>query len=299
MRSFSCVATVCICVGLCPSSAGAHDHSAAQAEVQQTVESYTAAFNSRDAGKLAEHWSPDAVYTNPLTGNQVTGREAIQEEFKSILASMGETKLEVQVDSIELLSPGVAIEHGTATLFTPEGTPEVSSYSAVHVKQGGKWLLDRVSEEEQQAVAPHHDQLRRLEWMVGSWLDQSGEGQVETTCHWTRNQNYLVRSFKISIEGQIEMTGMQLIGWDAAKDTIRSWAFDSEGGFAEGVWTQRGDRWFIESSSTLPSGERGSAINILKPLDADTIGWQSTGREVGGQILPDIDEVKITRLPTP
>ena len=55
-----------------------------------------------------------AVYTNSLNGEQVEGREAIVKEFEAILAEKKETRLIVDVQSIEFVSPSVAIERGIA-----------------------------------------------------------------------------------------------------------------------------------------------------------------------------------------
>ena len=45
--------------------------------IRAAVASYVAAFNRGDAGALAALWSPEAVYTNPLSGQQVVGRAEI------------------------------------------------------------------------------------------------------------------------------------------------------------------------------------------------------------------------------
>jgi len=272
------------------------DQVADQAAIEKAVESYTTAFNARDAKSLAAHWSPEAVYINPLTDSRVEGREAIAKEFETILAELKEAKLAVEIESIRFISPGVAVENGVATLLSREGEPEESSYTAIHVKRNGKWLLDRVTEEDVPVVQSHYGQLKDLEWMIGTWLDSDESNQIETTCHWARNNNFIIRSFKVVVEDRIDTSGMQIIGWDSALGKIRSWAFDSEGGFAEGTWTKKSDRWIVESNTTLPDGQKGSSINIMTVVDENTFGWQSTGREVDGTILPDIDEVKITRV---
>jgi hypothetical protein len=88
---------------------------------------------------------------------------------------------------------------------------------------------------------------------------------------------------------------MQLVGWDAARKQIRSWVFDSDGGFAEGVWTKKGDRWSIQTTATLSGGARASSISILEPIDANSFSWQKVSRVVDGEILPNIDVVTIVR----
>jgi len=278
----------------------ATDQAADKVAIERSVESYVTAFNAHDSKALAAHWSPEAVYTNPSTGNQVVGHEAIEKEFDSLLTERKGDKLEVDIESIEFVSPNVAVENGVAKVMGPEGEVEASNYTAVHVRRDGKWLLDRVSETEEAAVPPsHYEQLKDLEWMIGTWLDANENHQIETTCQWARNHNFIVRSFKVSIENRIETSGMQIIGWDPAAEKIRSWAFDSNGGFAEGKWTKKEDSWIVESNATLPDGQKASSINMMTVVDENTFGWQSTGREVDGNILPNIDEVQVTRLAVP
>ena len=126
--------------------------------------------------------------------------------------------------------------------------------------------------------------------------DKDGGDVVRTNCEWSRNKNYLVRTFTASVEGNINLTGMQFIGWDAARKQIRSWVFDSDGGFAEGVWTKKGDRWMIRTTATLPDGKLASSTSIIQPLDGNQFSWQKVSRVVDGEILPNIEPVVIVRL---
>lgn len=119
-----------------------------RAAIQKSVESYVAAFNAKDAKALAAHWSPEGVYIDRTSGQRTTGRDALEKEFQATLQTQKDARLNVKVASLEFVSPNVAIEQGAATITTPDGEPIVSSYSAVHVKRDGQWLIHRVSEQE-------------------------------------------------------------------------------------------------------------------------------------------------------
>lgn len=266
-----------------------------EAAIRKTVESYVAAFNRADAKALADHWSETAVYVNRFTGEQAVGRAAIAEQFASIFKERKELKLDVSIESIRLLSPNVAVEHGTAKVLAPQAEPEEMNYTAIYIKRDDKWLLDRVTDGTDEAPPSHYEQLKTLEWMVGSWVDEDDNARIETECNWTKNRNFLTRSFTIEVGDQIEMSGMQIIGWDPAAKTIRSWAFDSDGGFAEATWTYKKDRWQIHNTGVLADGRKASAINVMRPLDADSFTWQTLERTAGGELLPNIDEVLIVR----
>ncbi len=275
----------------------AADQAADRAAIEKAIESYTAAFNAHDAQALAARWSPDAVYINPLTGSQVEGREAIEKEFEAILSELKETKLAVEVQSIQFISPGVAVENGVAKLITADGQPQESTYTAIHVKRDGQWLLDRVTEEDVPVVSSHYEQLKQLEWMIGHWVDADDQARIETTCEWTRNKNFITRSFTVSIQNRIDLAGMQVIGWDPAAKQIRSWVFDSDGGFAEGRWTKKENHWYVTVTGTLPDGGSASSVNIISYVDDNQFKWQSVSRTVDGGLLPNIDEVVVVRAP--
>jgi len=268
-----------------------------RASIATAIKLYEEAFNSRDAKGLAKHWSREGVYTSRLTGQAIVGRNALEKEFTSLFAEVNDTKMELETKSIEFVSPNVAIEQGVATIIQPENEPAKSGYSVVYVKREGQWLIDRVSEDEEPAAAPtHHEQLKDLAWIIGDWVDQDGSGiTIETTCKWTRNQNFITRSFSASNEDRISITGMQFVGWDAASKQIRSWAFDSDGGVAEGNWKLKGKNWIVNTTATLTDGKKASSTTIFRPMGENSFGWQKTNRVVDGEILPNIDEVLIVR----
>ena len=268
---------------------------AEEAAIRKAVESYVAAFNQGDAKALAAMWSPEAVYTSPLSGEQVVGHEAIETQFSAIFAEAKGAKLEAKTDAIQFVSPNVAVEHGTAKVIRPDQAPEESEYTAVYVKRDGQWLLDRVTEEDVPVVPSHYDELKDLEWMIGTWVDQDEQNRIETTCQWTKNQNFMTRAFTLSVRDRIEMAGMQIIGWDPAAKQIRSWVFDSDGGFGEGVWSKKDKRWDVQSTGTLPDGRKSSSVNIITYVDGNTFTWQSVDRQAGGELLPNVDEVVVVR----
>ncbi len=266
-----------------------------EAAIRKADEAYTQAFNKHDAKALAEAWSPDAVYLNRTTGDEVTGRAAIAEEFTAVFKDQPEVKLELSVQSIRFVSPNVAVEEGIAKTLVPKAEPEEEEYNAVFVRRDGQWLLDRVTEKAKKAAPTASEQLKPLEWMIGHWVDKDDKVDVQTDCKWTKNRSYITRSFTVAVEGDMNMSGMQVIGWDPAAKTIRSWTFDSDGGFTEGTWTFQKGRWFIRNKGVLADGRKASMVNVIKPVDQNSFTWQTVERTVGGELLPNIDAVLIVR----
>jgi hypothetical protein len=224
------------------------------------------------------------------------GQAEIEKVLADKLANLGDAKLKVDVKSIDFVSPNVAIETGTVRIVGPNSEPEVTQYTAVNVKRDGKWLLDRISEEKPPAPPPsNYEHLKDLEWMIGSWIDQDDEATIQTDCEWTKNRNFITRSFAVVVGDQVDLAGMQIIGWDPVANQIRSWVFDSDGGFSEGKWTQKESRWLIQQTGTMPDGRKASAVNIFTYVDDNSFTWQSINRVVDGDVLPNVDEVLVVR----
>jgi uncharacterized protein (TIGR02246 family) len=268
---------------------------AAEAAIRKADEAYVKAFNKHDAKALSEAWSPDAVYLNRTTGDEVTGRAAIAAEFTAVFKDQPEVKLELSVQSIQFVSPNVAVEEGIAKTLSPKAEPEEEEYSAVYVRREGQWLLDRVTEKSKETVPSRYEQLKPLEWMIGRWVDKDDKVDIETECRWTKNQSFITRSYTVAAEGQISLSGMQIIGWDPVVKAVRSWTFDSDGGYAEAAWTFKKDRWFIQNKGYLADGRKASMTNVIKPIDQNSFTWQTIERTAGGELLPNINEVLIVR----
>ncbi len=263
--------------------------------LRETIAGYVAAFNARDAETTASYWSPDGVYVDKTTGFRVEGRDAMIAGLTGIFSDETGRQLIVDTESIQFISPNVALERGIATVVFDDDTTEVTSYRGIYVEQDGKWLIDRMTEDEPPEDDSRYQQLQDLEWLIGSWVDQTEDATIRMECFWTRNRTYIARTYRVETEDGVTSSGLQIIGWDPAEQQVRSWLFDSAGGLVEGKWTLDGDRWYVQSVGTLADGSRGSFTSVFRPIDDNSYGWQKTQRIVGGELLPNIDEVVIVR----
>ena len=274
---------------------GGANSSGAKEEVRLAVASYVAAFNDRDVDKLISHWAPEGIYRSRITGEQVVGHSAMAEEFKTIFSNPKAPRLQVATKTIELISPSVALETGVATVMHADDRVDLTDYRVVFVKQGGSWLIDRVSEEEVSVQLSNYDQLKPLEWLIGEWVDQDSSSTIEIAARWTKNQNFISRNYTVKEAGETVSSGLQIIGWDASEQQICSWLFDSDGGVVTGKWRQRDDRWVVSSVAKLGNGLKGSFTSVFRPISGDRYGWQKVNRMLDGTLLPNIDEVVVRR----
>lgn len=265
--------------------------------LKASAEQFEAAFNKGDSAAIATQLAENAEVVDE-DGNVVEGRENIQSRFAEIFKNYPKAQVAVEQNALRLLSPNVAVEDGySATTLDPEESGSRSPYTIVHLKRDGKWLMASIRdfpEDETETVA--HDELQPLAWLVGHWVDQSGDAKVETTCDWAEDGNYLVQEYVVRVRGNQESRGTQRIGWDPVHKTIHSWAFDQSGGFAESTWTPVDDGWVIKANGYTPAGVTASATRILTPLGADLFRLDSTQRLLGQELLPD-QTVKVARRP--
>jgi uncharacterized protein (TIGR02246 family) len=265
-------------------------------QIEAEVAAYVEAFNAKDAAALSKHWSETGAYVRPADGVRVVGRKAIEKEFQSAFAERPNAVLAVKVDTIRFVTSDVAIEEGVAVVTSPDAEPSRTGYAAVHVKRDGQWQVDSIREADL-AVAEETagNRLSELAWLVGDWVDQSETATVETSVTWTKNKTFLSYAFKVATGGSDELEGTQVLGWDPVKKTIRSWMFDSDGGFGEGAWTRNDDRWEVKLRQILADGRTASSTNVYTRVDDDTFTWQSINREIDGESLPDVEPVTVVR----
>lgn len=278
-------------------AAAGEEPSQAEAAIKKNIQSYVEAFNSGDAEALAAHWTKDGDYIT-ATGEVFSGQEKLKAAFKAFFKDKEGIKIEVVPLAIYVEAGDKAIEEGLATTTRSGEEPETTRYVTAYVKENGDWKITKIKEILPMGSSPNRDKLKPLEWMIGDWVDEDQSGKLETSCYWSADGNFIVRSFAASVGGLTTFGGKQIIAWDPAANQIRSWVFDTNGGFGEGTWSKRGEAWYVNSIVVLNTGEKASSINIITPKDENSFTWQATGREVGGVPLPETPKVTVVRNPT-
>jgi uncharacterized protein (TIGR02246 family) len=258
---------------------------------------FTKAFNAGDANAAAATYLEDALVVDEQ-GERTEGRAAIRGRLAAGFADSPGSTIAIAVDSLRFFGPDTALEEGRATI-TPAGSgavPEITRFTALYVKQDGRWLQAAVRDDPAQDLTPH-EHLKELEWLVGDWINESQDAVVRTTCKWSEDGNFLLREFLMKSQGQTVLSGTQRIGWDPVRRQFKTWIFDSQGGFGEGYWTRQGNQWVIKAEGVRQDGQHASATNIITRLGKDRASWKSVDRTIGGAAVPGIDEFTIVRKP--
>ena len=271
-----------------------------EAAIRLVNEAFVKAYEAGNANAVAANFTSDAEYMDE-TGTVLQGREAIAKCLVGFFENNPKCELEMNVDSIRMLSPGVALEDGhTVMTYANDDCPIECRYTTVYVKVDGKWLAASVRDSVPSDLQEHSTQLRQLDWLIGDWVDEGAAAVVHFSCDATDNGNFLVRSFAIHVAGQNAMTGTQRIGWDPLAGKLRTWIFDSEGSFGEGFWYRRtgddgNDSWVLKISGVMADGQTASSTSIYTAIDDQTMTWQSVDHEIGGVQQPDSEIMTIVR----
>jgi uncharacterized protein (TIGR02246 family) len=275
-----------------PSAAMSADETA----IRHVVDAFTKAYNQADAKAIAVLFTPEAEIVNE-EGATHQGRAAIEEEFAAIFKDHPQAHIAIHIDSIRFVSPTVAVEVGSTTIVhDPQMQAEHDRYEVIHVKQDGAWQMASARDLPDE-TGSSDEQLKQLGWLIGDWVDESPDSVVMSSYHWTDDHHFIVSDFTVKIEGRPVMSGTQRIGWDPLTKKIRSWAFDSEGGFMDGSWTREGNQWVVKSQGATSDGKEASSTSYLTRVKRHRMTWESRDREVGGEKTPDIGPLTIARQP--
>lgn len=270
----------------------------AAAAIARSAEEFVKAYNDRDAKGIAAQFTADGEFVTEA-GEVVKGQEAIAKHFTTMFAEFPEAQVGLMIDAVRLITSELAVEEGLVEARATAGAPiEISRYVALHVRQGDKWLIARTRDYSSETAPPtSHDRLLPLSWLVGEWVDESPDALIVTTCKWADNENYLLQEFTARIGGEVAVSGSTRIGWDPLSKQIKSWTFDSEGGYSEALWTRVDDAWVLKSRGVTSDGDISSSTNTITLMDDSTMSWESRDRMEGGEPSDDVPPIVVKRLP--
>jgi uncharacterized protein (TIGR02246 family) len=264
--------------------------------IRASADDFTAAFNKGDAKAVAALWTPDGSETDEQ-GTTFKGRQAIEAEYAKLFKAHRDARIQIEVHSVEFPASNVAVEDGVATVTVSGAPPSSSRYTVVHVPQDGKWLMSNVHESPDDAKSGT-ETLQSLDWLIGKWQAKMGDVVAESDIRWLANKSFIRRDYTVRKGDATTGSGIQIIGWDPQQGQIRSWSFDSTGGYGTGLWSQTADGWQIDHIGTFPDSTPSSSRDfvIRVPGEDNVLGFRSTHRLAGGSVLPDTAEIVFDRV---
>ena len=272
---------------------------AAQGEALQespatgVARAYQESFNAGSADKLAALHTQDAEWVDS-DGNIYSGRDAIRAVLAKAFAATPGRTIEFAVEKFRPLADNVILETGSASVIAPDGERSVSAYTTVYTKEGDEWRIAQITETAPVVEASPASELAALGWLEGKWRGENAKRPVALEISPAQNGSFLTIKYAFGENGA-EGTSTEVVGYDAAEDRVRSWTFDSAGGFSEAAWQQDGANWLLVSKSVNPDGTRGSSQLEIRPAaDGQSFSVEGYNRESGGVPMPKIGPIKFT-----
>lgn len=300
MRRFLCAVSAAI-VLMAPATGLAEEAKTADGkpspEVRKLLADVEENFSRGDAKGLAACWTPSGDFTGPA-GERVEGRDNIEKAFRGFFAGRKDLQMKLRPSSFRAVNEGLALVDAVAEVKPAAGAAaDEAVLSLVLVKRDDQWQIESARETvgRKPSRAP---QLQDLESMVGDWASEASSPDglsFHSTCDWTANRAFLIRKFKVEMKNVVSRGGTEVIGWDPRTRRVRSWVFDSDGGFGENVWVRDGNRWLIQCSGTLADGSEMSSTSVIALVDPNTMTIESKDRIANGERLPDIPQTTIKR----
>ena len=254
---------------------------------------YQDAFNAGSADKVATLHTQDAEWVDS-DGNIYSGRDAIRAVLAKAFAAAPGRTIEFAVEKFRPLADNVILETGSASVIAPDGERSVSAYTTVYTKEGDEWRIAQITETAPVVEASPASELAALGWLEGKWRGENAKRPVTLEISPAQNGSFLTIKYAFGENGA-EGTSTEVVGYDAAEDRVRSWTFDSAGGFSEAAWQQDGANWLLVSKSVNPDGTRGSSQLEIRPAaDGQSFSVEGYNRESGGVPMPKIGPIKFT-----
>lgn len=258
--------------------------------LQKAATDFVAAYNNKDAAAIAALFTENGEITDTNGKDLTSGRENIKAHYEAIFAD-NPPALAVEVASVRLVAPNLAIEDGTIHL-TPSNDenapPRSTTYTAVIMKSAeGTWQI--ASTRNLSDATDAAGQLVDLEEVLkGEWTCRTSDGvQLDLAFGWDPTGKFLAGETLSTTADSEPQSGNIRIGWNAAKKSIVSWIFDANGGVIQGVWTPTDEGWLIRAEGTTADGETVTVNQELTTEGKDTLIWAATNRVVDGEKQPD------------
>jgi uncharacterized protein (TIGR02246 family) len=269
------------------------------AGLHKAASNFVNAYNKKDAAAIAKLFTEDGELTD-LSGEKITSSRAeIEAHYSDVLVDEYASSIAIEVSSVRLVTPDIAIEDGRAH-FTPPGKvtiPRSIAYTAVLAKNAeGAWLI--ASSRTLRDVTDAAGQLAALSAaLIGEWTCTTADGvRLDLAIGWDVSEKFLSGEMLTTTADAEPQTGTIRIGWNAAKNSIVSWMFDSEGGVIEGVWTPSETGWLIRAEGTTADGETFSTMQKITPEGEDVIQWDASQRVIAGAKQP-ANKMRLVRQP--
>jgi uncharacterized protein (TIGR02246 family) len=270
------------------------DREADKQAIDRLVKASVQAFNDRDAAAIAANWTEEGEYVRN-DGVPVHGRAEIQKGYAEFFKTLkGKPTLDLQADNLRFTSADTALSEVTLRLKNEQGQLIASSWrNTLLVREGGQWKVALVQEWDRDSSMD--DDLKDLDWLIGTWRMDVKDREATIAYAWDENKAFIRGTATVKQGGKVVESGTHVLAKDNADGGIRSWVFQSDGGFGDGLWTRDGKNWSVDFGGVTPDGKRLAATVQYVRVNADTFTWQAVQQTVDGQPIADTPPIRVTK----
>jgi uncharacterized protein (TIGR02246 family) len=269
---------------------------ALETEAVKAAKQLSDAFNAGNADAVAAVFLPDGELIDD-SGTVYLGHTEIKALVKAFQEAYPGAKTDAQVESVRSVA-GLVLVDGTRVITDKDGKGlSVLRFATIWKKTEAGLKLASLRDVSEPLPPTPHEALEGLAWIVGEWINESGDSKVLLNYRWDETGNFIVGDINVTSGEQILMKSFQRIAWDASQGKYRSWTFDSDGGFGEGVWTATPNGLVMQNSAVGPDGMRGTATVKLLSDSKDRFTFQGIHRMSEGVEAPDYQYTVVRKPP--
>ncbi|WP_193215102.1 YybH family protein [Luteolibacter marinus] len=271
------------------------------AGLESAASKFIQSYNARDAAGIAALFTEDGEMSDLKGEELISGRADIEAHYADVFADEDAPSVAVEVASVRIVAPTLAIEDGTVH-YTPPGDDEPArsaDYTAALLKgDDGEWKIASTRNlGDATSAAGHLADLAA--GLKGDWTAMKDGMRLDLAFGWDDTGNYLAGEMLSTAADAPPQTTTIRFGWDGAHGTICCWTFDDEGGFAKATWTPDSTGWAVSTEGTTAGGESMSANQHLNFVDDNTIVWKVTRRLINGEPQPASELRVVRQTPEP
>lgn len=269
----------------------------AKKQVEKRLQEFTEAINQHKAELLPTFWTQDAILINPATGESYKGKSQITDYLQKRNQEIEKRQLNftftpgkvIFIDNNQVAVDGVVEIKDNGKLLQRDAR------NIKLVNQNGQWYINELREIEAPPPPPVYSHLKQVEWLIGNWKDADENVTITFSAKWDKFKNFIIQNFKMETYGLEAIEGTQVIGWDPIQERIRSWVYDSDGGFGHGIWHKTNDGWQVAMRYVLSDGSEGEETNIYSNINERSYQYSSIDRTLDDEPLENISPVTVKK----
>jgi uncharacterized protein (TIGR02246 family) len=269
--------------------------SALEKEILKSTENLVKAFNDGKVDQLLETFLPDGELIDEQ-GTVHVGHVEIRALAAAFFEKYPGAKTTAELESVRQVGD-LVLADGSRVITTAD-SKGVSAFrfTAIWKKTDKGYRIASFRDFSENVPPTPREALESISWMLGEWVNEGSDARVELSFRWSEDENFILADILMMNGPEVIAKSSQRIAWDASQEMLRSWTFDSDGGFGESQWQPGENEWVLQSVATSPDGTQGSATMTISMIDEDRIAIGVSDRRTDGMEEPDF-EYKIVRKP--